>query len=106
MRPVVSGVPQQDAGDPQLEPQGLDVARRRSRGHPAASCSLSPIIRGIATSGALAMASTWTIPPTEYGVVCAADAPHYVAPGALHDYSMIELQGNLAVWNGDRHAVP
>lgn len=37
--------------------------------------------------------------------MCAADAPHDVAPRALRDYSMIEVQGNLALWNGDRPAV-
>jgi hypothetical protein len=38
--------------------------------------------------------------------MCAADAPHDVALRALNDYSMIELQGNLALWNRDRPSVP
>ena len=37
--------------------------------------------------------------------MCAAHAPHDVALPALRNYSMIELQGNLPVWNSDRPAV-
>src|SRR5688500_11777969 len=80
-------------------PEGAHIAIQQS-------VLVSPIIRVTATSAALVMASTWTTPPTEHGVVCAADAPHNVTPPALGDYSMIELQGNPAVWNGDRPAVP
>ena len=60
----------------------------------------------MATSAALVVASTWTTPPTEDRIVCAADAPHDVAPRALRNYSMIELQDILALWNRDRPSVP
>lgn len=78
---------------------------RRSRGHPERHAG-SPILGVMATSATLVVASTRTTPPTEHGVMCAADAPHDVAPRALRDYSMIELQGNLALWNRDRPSVP
>src|SRR5688500_16799250 len=68
--------------------------------HPRGRSCGSPFVNDVVP------ASTWATPPTQHGVVGAADPPHHLAPRTARDHPVVELQRDPAIRQHHRPAVP